>query len=175
MNRTMAAIMASSCLLAAVAEADTNVTGVSVFSDITGGFNGDLYAQLPGSTGSVAVLLNRVGLVAGNASQSADSFDIKLTDEDSTGHSYQNTGYTLTGGQLTDDFAVDSESVAGMDPSLAGANPNAQRTLFASDLSAGAGNGTLVSWGTTIAIPEPHTWALMVAGGAMLLALRRRR
>src|SRR5580700_2970733 len=49
------------------------ITNVQVQLDITGGFNGDLYAYLVDPQGHMSVLLNRVGLSAGNPSGYADS------------------------------------------------------------------------------------------------------
>ena len=64
-----------------------NITGgtisdVTVSLDISGGYNGDLYAFLAGPNGGFAVLLNRVG-VSNNASSFGygnSGFDIVLSD-----------------------------------------------------------------------------------------------
>ena len=64
-----------------------NITGgtisdVTVSLDISGGYNGDLYAFLAGPNGGFAVLLNRVG-VSNNASSFGygnQGFDIVLSD-----------------------------------------------------------------------------------------------
>src|SRR6185312_4852833 len=42
------------------------ISSIQVNLDITGGFNGDLYAYLAGPGGQTAILLNRVGVTAGN-------------------------------------------------------------------------------------------------------------
>jgi subtilisin-like proprotein convertase family protein len=55
------------------------VTNVTVNLDITGGFNGDLYAYLTGPDGQIAILLNRVGVATGNSVGYSDAgFNITL-------------------------------------------------------------------------------------------------
>src|SRR5476649_2238095 len=44
-----------------------NIASVTVSLDITGGYNGDLYAYLAGPNAGFAVLLDRVGVTNGNA------------------------------------------------------------------------------------------------------------
>ena len=166
------------------------ITSVQVDLNITGGFNGDLYAYLLGPNGGFAVLLNRVGLTAGNPFGYGNAgFNITLADGYSNIHNYQSGGYTITGGQLVGTWASDGRNInpqspgAVFDPASTaaglavfnGANPNGQWTLFVADLAGGGGSSTLVSWGLTIAIPEPQTWVLLTGGAAMLFGLRRRK
>lgn len=176
----------------------TNLTGmgslmtqVTVSLDITGGFNGDLYAYLTGPTGGFAVLLNRSGVTAGNAFGYSDTgFNVTFDDSASYNniHFYQNVSYNLNGdGQLTGTWASDGRAIdptsspADFDTtpatatlgSFADTNPNGTWTLFVADLSSG-GQSTLVSWGLGItAVPEPSTWALL--GMGMLIFLRRKK
>ena len=56
----------------------TNVSSIQVTLDITGGFNGDLYAYLVGPNGGFAVLLNRSGVNSGST------------------YGYNNTGFQVT-------------------------------------------------------------------------------
>ena len=49
-----------------VSGAGGSVSNVQVTLDLTGGFNGDLYAYLAGPQGQFAVLLNRVGVTGSN-------------------------------------------------------------------------------------------------------------
>lgn len=168
----------------------TGIASVQVDLNITGGFNGDLYAYLVGPVGDFAVLLNRVGLNSGNPFGYGDAgFNITLADGGNNIHNYQGSSYTITGGQLVGAWAPDGRSI---DPQSSGAvfsgaatssslgvfnmgNPNGQWTLFVADLAGGGGSSTLVSWGLTIAIPEPQTWAMLASGAGLLLALRRRK
>jgi subtilisin-like proprotein convertase family protein len=178
--------------------ASTNLTGLSgyvssvtVALDITGGFNGDLYAYLVDPNGDISILLNRTGVGSGNAFGYSDAgFNVVLSDGSSNIHSYQSASPTIIGGQLTGTWAPDGRAI---DPrstptvfdattptaDLSAFNStvqNGQWTLFIADLSAG-GQSTLVSWGlTVVTVPEPQTWAMILGGlGGLLLLNRRRR
>ena len=166
------------------------ITNVSVNLNITGGFNGDLYAYLAGPVGQFAVLLNRVGVTSGNPFGYFDSgFNITLDSSGANVHNYQSGGYTITSGQLVGTWAPDGRNIsplsspgafdtASTTANLASFNntsPNGAWTLFLADLS-GGGQSTLVSWGMTIStVPEPQPWAMIASGAAMLVAFRRRR
>jgi subtilisin-like proprotein convertase family protein len=179
----------------------TNLTGVpgtissiSVALDITGGFNGDLYAYLAGPGGQIAVLLNRSGLTASSPFGYGDTgFNLTLSDGSVNIHNYQlDASYpsALNGsGQLTGTWAPDARNI---DPQSAGtvfdaapttadlsaftaANANTTWTLLIADMS-GGGQATLVSWGlTVVTVPEPQAWTLLAGGVGMLLAVNRRR
>lgn len=177
----------------------TNLTGIAgTISDVTvglnisGGYNGDLYAYLVGPNGGYAVLLNRVGVGGGNTSGYSDSgFNITLDDSGSYDnvHYYQNDSPTITGGVLQGTWASDGENVdpqggsVGSAPSTAtltsldGTDPNGTWVLFISDLSPG-GVSTLDSWTLnidTLAVPEPSALALIGLGGlALVVSLARR-
>ncbi len=168
----------------------TSLSSIQVSLNITGGFNGDLYAYLAGPTSGFAVLLNRVGLTAGNPFGYGDAgFNITLADSAANIHGYQGGSYSITGGQLVGTWSPDGRNInpqssgtvfGATSPSTSlglfnGTNPNGQWTLFVADLAGGGGSPLLVSWGLTIAVPEPQTWALLVGGAGMLLALRRRK
>ncbi len=165
------------------------ISSVQVTLNITGGFNGDLYAYLMGPQGSIAVLLNRVGLTAANSSGYGDAgFDVTLSDGSPNIHNYQSFTYNLSGGQLTGTWAPDGRNISPLssgglfDSASTSAGlgvfnnliPNGAWTLFISDLSGGS-SSTLVSWGMTIVtVPEPQTWAMAISGAGLLFALRRR-
>jgi subtilisin-like proprotein convertase family protein len=170
------------------------ITNVTVGLNISGGYNGDLYAYLVDPTGDFAVLLNRVGVGPGNSTGYSDSgFQITLDDLDgySNVHYYQNESPTITSGVLTGTWASDGENVdpqggsVGSAPVTAnltstfGTDPNGTWTLFISDLSPG-GVSLLNSWTldvNTAAVPEPQTWALGALGLAVLGArlIKRRQ
>jgi subtilisin-like proprotein convertase family protein len=176
----------------------TNVAGlpgviysVSVTLDITGGFNGDLYAYLVSPTGTLVVLLNRSGLTGSNPFGYSDTgFNITLSDGSPNIHDYQldspvyNGGGQLTGTWAPDGRNIDPQSTGSVFDSTSPTTPlslyngttaDGTWTLFVADLSSG-GQSTLVSWGLTIAtVPEPQTWVLVAGGVGVLLALNRRR
>src|SRR5476651_1195893 len=80
------------------------IANVTVTLNITGGYNGDLYAYLAGPNGGFAVLLNRSGVNSGNAFGYSDAgFNITFDDSVSaTGiHFYQSSSPTYSSGQLT--------------------------------------------------------------------------
>ena len=165
------------------------ISSIQVNLDITGGFNGDLYAYLLGPQGGFAVLLNRVGTSSGNPFSYSDAgFNITLSSGAPDIHFYQD--YVIPTGQLTGTWAPDGRNISPASvPSVfdtaattanldlfAGIDPNGGWTLFIADLGSGGGQSTLVSWGLTIAtVPEPQTWMLIAGGFGALLATRRFR
>ena len=158
------------------------ITNLTVSLDITGGFNGDLYASLVGPNGGFAVLLNRVGVTAGNAFGYADTgFAVTFNDSASftNVHFYQTLSYDLNGtGQLTGTWGSDGRFIdPASDPALFdttaptsllgsfdGTDPNGTWTLFLSDLVSGQ-QSTVVNWGLNIqVVPEPSVSALLGIG-----------
>jgi subtilisin-like proprotein convertase family protein len=170
------------------------VNNVSVSLNISGGYNGDLYAYLAGPNGGFAVLLNRSGVTGANTFGYADTgFNVTLDGGAATSlQYYQTTGYpgSLNGsGQLTGTWQpsglnLDPQSDPSLFPtttptallsSFNGNNPNGTWTLFLSDVSAG-GQATLVNWTLNIATaPEPGTIVLAALGGVAVLVLRQSR
>lgn len=183
--------LASVTNLAIAGAGGGTITSLTVGLDITGGFNGDLYAYLVGPHGGYAVLLNRPGVTAGNSFGYSDT-GFNVTFDDSVAHSvhfYQADGAAYNGnGQLINTWQPDGETIdplsaPGLFPaaqiamlnSFNGSNPNGTWTLFVADLSAG-GQSTLVNWTLTlVATPEPSSVALLGVGLAgALLAVRRK-
>jgi subtilisin-like proprotein convertase family protein len=172
------------------------MSDVNVTLNISGGFNGDLYAFLT-HNGKTAILLNRVGRSGSSsvgysdAGFGPDGSSSAFTLDDQAGHdvhSYRTVSYTLNGsGQLTGSWQPDARNIDPLSPGSAfdsanrfgtlsqfnGFDPNGTWTLFIADTSSGA-ESTIVSWGLQItAAPEPGIACLMLAGGA-LLSFRRR-
>ena len=170
------------------------LTNLTVNLDITGGFNGNLYAYLISPSGSVVVLLNRVGESSTNVFGYGNAgFNITLNATAANNiHFYQSGSYSLSVGQLTGAWQPDQRTIspgsvqtafdaAGTGNNLSSyytsdTNPNGVWTLFVADLANGA-QSTLVSWGlTVVTVPEPQTWTLLGGGlvGFLFLARKRR-
>jgi subtilisin-like proprotein convertase family protein len=167
------------------------ISDVTVSLDISGGYNGDLYAYLAGPNGGFAVLLNRVG-VSNNASSFGygnSGFDIVLSDSAANDvHYYQSASYLLNGnGQLTGTWTPDGRNIdpksapslfgstapSALLSSFNGMDPNGGWTLFVADLSAGA-QSELVSWSLDITtVPEPSVLALGIMSLGLLAGIRK--
>lgn len=158
------------------------VSSIQLNLDITGGFNGDLYAYLVSPSGGFAVLLNRVGLSGSNPfGYSTAGFNITLDAAGPNIHNYQSGSFQISGGQLTGTWAPDGRNISptssggafdaaattGGFGSFVGSNPNGAWTLFMADLSSG-GSAYLAGVTLTImTVPEPSAWALLLAGGLL--------
>jgi subtilisin-like proprotein convertase family protein len=132
--------------------------------NVSGGYNGDLYAYLS-YNGTLVTLLNRVGTGSGNAIQSTYGFstagfnNVTLSDTGTGGniHNVQSPGsavsYTADGGSLS---------------SFNGLDPNGTWTLFFADLSGGS-TSTLNGWSLDVtAVPEPVNVSLAIFGVGMI-------
>ncbi len=93
---------------------DSLLTGVSVTLDVSGGYNGDLYAYLT-YDGQTITLLNRVGQGTGSNPTYTYGYadaglNVTLADGAANGsiHNYQTSAYNLVGGQETGTFTPDS-------------------------------------------------------------------
>jgi subtilisin-like proprotein convertase family protein len=177
----------------------TNLTGfagsisnVTLSLNISGGYNGDLYAYLAGPNGGFAVLLNRSG-ISTNTPFGYGNTGFNVTFSDGAANSIQNyqdnsPGYNgngqLLNGWQPSGLNIDPQSglpvffnagQTAMLSSFTNLDANGNWTLFLADLSAG-GQSTLVSWGLDITtVPEPNTLAIIGLGfGAGTLLIRRR-
>jgi hypothetical protein len=153
------------------------ITDVSVTLNISGGYNGDLYAYL--SFGNVLLpLLNRVGVASGNAFGYPDSgMNVTLSD-DGAGNIHLYGG----GGAPSGTWQPDGRNISPLgapssfDPAgnvrfadYQNLNPNGVWTLFIADVSGGGGQSVLNSWELDItAVPEPVNWALGCFAGLAL-------
>lgn len=164
---------------------------VTITLNISGGYNGDLYAQITHDSG-FSVLLNRVGKRLNEPDGYSDSgFALTFSDSASSGdvHIYRatlfgssNTPITgpLTGLWAPDGRTADPDLVTDGDPrsaflgSFAGLDPSGRWTLFIADDSA-VGESTLESWKLDIeTVPEASSSVLVIAGTLIVLILYRR-
>jgi len=154
-----------------------NVLDVNVRLNISGGYNGDLYAYLTHGSG-FSGLLNRSGRTGANSFGYGDAgFNITLDDQNGTDiHAYGgNGGAQLTGTWQPDARNINPATVLDTDARTAflnafnGLDANGGWTLFIADVS-GGDVSTLVSWELDItAVPEPTTVALGIFGGVLAL------
>ena len=161
-----------------------SISAISVNLNISGGYNGDLYAYLSYG-GALVPLLNRVGVGSGDAFGYSDTgFNVTLSSAGAFDvHTYGSHSPSFNGsGQLTGTWQPDGRAI---DPlgapstfdaagtvtfgSYTGMNPNGTWTLFLADLSAGA-QSQLISWELDItAVPEPVNVALGIFAGVFLV------
>jgi len=165
---------------ASVSGLSGSIATVQVNLNVTGGYNGDLYAYLS-YDGKLIPLLNRVGVGAGDSfGYSASGFNnITLADAGSLNiHSVASpaaNGTYLADGRnispLSAPGLFDTTSSATFASTFGGMNPNGDWTLFFADASGGGGTSTITSWSLDIitAVPEPINVALGVFGGLFLI------
>ena len=167
-----------------------SVSNVSVTLDITGGFNGDLYAYLVDPQGQLVVLLNRSGVTGSNPFGYGDAgMNITLDGLAVNNiHDYASGGagtYSLSGTIWAADGRYVNPQAAGSilygTPTTANlslfqnTDANGVWTFFIADLSAGGGTASINNVILSImTVPEPQTW-LMLGGGLALFGLLRRR
>lgn len=165
-----------------------SVSAVTVSLNLSGGYNGDLYAYLRHGT-DFAVLLNRSGRTASDAFGYPDAgFQVTLDDAAANGdiHTYQLT-LNPGGGALTGTWQPDGRDVPpanALDTSLRTAglgvfnthDPNGDWTLFLADLSP-VGISKLESWtlNVTGVVPEPAATGLAMGAVTLVVCLWRRK
>jgi len=136
---------------------------LEVTLNLSGGWNGDLYAYLVHGTG-FAVLLDRVGYGGSGNGYGDTGFNITLASSGNPIESYQDFSPSYNGfGQLLGTWQA--EGALG---NFNGLDPNGTWTLFIADLSAG-GVTTVQSWGLQmeiVAVPEVETWVAAALAGA---------
>jgi hypothetical protein len=156
----------------------TAISDVSVSFNVSGGWNGDLYAYLSHGSG-MAVLLNRVGVGATTPGASANGygdagFNLTLSSAGAANvHFYQNYSPTFSNGQLTGTWQPDGRGIAPDSPDVSfdapgtadfntflNQDPHGDWTLFFADVST-LGTATLNGFSVgVVAVPEPVNMAL---------------
>jgi subtilisin-like proprotein convertase family protein len=152
---------------------DWNITDVNVRLNVSGGWNGDLYAYLLHNNTTRVVLLNRIGLNGAGQDGFGDAgFSILLDDSAASDIHLTGTGGSpLTGDWQPDGRDVDPDAVLNSSARTAllnqynGQDPNGTWTLAFADVSGGF-QSTLNSWSLDIVavVPEPTGWALLIFG-----------
>ena len=146
------------------------IGNVSVYLNVSGGANGDLYAYVS-HDGTLVPLLNRVGTGSGDAIQQVFGFstagfsNVKLDDAGG-----QNIHDVAIPGSSPTSYAPDGGSLSSFTGSL-----NGDWTLFFSDTVGGNSPSTMLGWSLEITtVPEPVNLALGIFGGVFLVALLAR-
>ena len=155
------------------------ISAMTVDLNISGGWNGDLYAYIS-HDGGFAVLLNRVGRSVQNpAGYSAAGFNISLSD------AFPIDIHNFAGDPVAGNFAPDGRNVnpfgtLDTDPRTAtlsqfdGLDPSGSWTIFFADLSPLAAS-SLQSWAVEIQVvdvPEPPTELVGPAAALAGIGLR---
>jgi subtilisin-like proprotein convertase family protein len=148
------------------APSGTAVSSFTVSLNLSGGYNGDLYAYLVAPNGTMVVLMNQPGVSVNGFGASGAGMNITLSDGVFSSIQTETGGGILTG----------TYNAAGTLADFSGSSANGTWQLYFADLSNGGGTSTLDSWALNItAVPEPVNIALGVFGGVALLSLALRR
>lgn len=141
-------------------------TSLSVDLEITGGWNGDLYAYLVHDSG-FCVLLDRVGTGesgVGAYGYGDSGMDVTLVASGTSIHQYG--GSSTFSAPPTSTWMTDNTS--GNLGSFLSTDPNGTWSLFIADMSPG-GVSTVQSWGLQmeiVPVPEVETWVAAAVAGA---------
>ena len=145
------------------------ITSVSVDLNISGGYNGDLYAYLvyqdANNNSATEILLNRIGASPSNPFGSSGSgMTVTLSDGGTVNGSIHNAAGAPTGTWLPDTTATLSSTFGGM-------AADGTWTLFLADMSVGGGTSELNSWGLEVtAVPEPWETGVLFGIAGMAAA-----
>jgi len=148
------------------------IVSLEVTLNLSGGFNGDIYAYLF-HDGVMSVLLDRVGTPANSGYGYSDSgFDVTLSDAAASSiHNYQDNNPSYNNGSVTGIWQPDGGGLS-VFQGMAG---DGTWTLFLADENSG-GVMNLNSWGLDIqTAPEPSAIALLAVSSAGFLFLRCRK
>jgi len=149
--------------------AGQTISGLTVGLDLSGGFNGYLYAYLDAPGGTQVALMNEPGWSPGDPlNDSGPGMAITLEDTGAVNGSIQNaTGSAVLTG---------SYNAAGLLAGFNGLAPDGTWTLFFADEVSGGGTSTLNDWSLDIStVPEPGITGLAMMGGLMIGGVWRAR
>jgi len=149
------------------APAGSSVSSLTVSLNISGGFNGDLYAYLVSPNGTLVMLMNQPGSSGNGIGASGAGMNITLQDGLSDHGSIQEV--------TSSSFLTGSYNAAGSLVNFNGSQADGNWTLFFADLANGGGTSLVEGWSLNItAVPEPVNLSLAIFGGGIgIFALRR--
>jgi hypothetical protein len=162
-----------------VSGANGSLLDITVTLNMSGGYNGDLYAYLS-YDGRLVPLLNRIGLSGSNPFGAAGAgMSVTLSDLGSAtihtagdsvlGGTWRADGQTTSPTAAASSFNANGGSIT-LDGTFEGVNPNGAWTLFFADTVTGGGSPTLTGWSLDItAVPEPVNFALGIVAGVFLV------
>ena len=157
--------------LGVVSGVEGTLSSITVGLNLSGGYNGDLYAMLvsPGGTRS-ALLMNSPGVTPGNPFGYAGSgMNLTLGDAGTDGNIQTTT--QPVGTVFTGDFTA----ATALDSAFTGLTPNGTWHLYIEDQSLGGGSLVLNGWSLYITeVPEPNVATLCLVG-FMAFGYRYRR
>jgi subtilisin-like proprotein convertase family protein len=140
--------------------AGMTVGALTVGVDISGGYNGGLFAYLVAPNGTTVMLMNQPGVGVNGFGASGAGLNITLSDAGGTSIQDVTSGSVLSG----------TYSAAGSLSGFNGSAADGTWTLFFADLTSGGGSPDLLSWSLGItAVPEPVSLALVVLLGLLAL------
>lgn len=141
------------------------VSSLTVSLNISGGYNGDLYAYLVSPDGTMVVLMNQPGVSVNGFGASGAGMNITLAD-----------GYTSIQTVISGSVLSGTYGAAGTLADFSGSSADGTWQLYFADLSNGGGTSTLDSWGLNItAVPEPILPSLAIFGSILGAIYFRRR
>jgi len=142
------------------APAGSTVSSLTVSLNISGGFNGDLYAYLVSPNGTLVMLMNQPGVSLNGIGASGAGMNITLTDSTSDPN-YHGSIQDVT----SSSFMMGSYNAAGSLVNFNGLQANGNWTLYFADLANGGGTSLVEGWSLNItAVPEPVNVTLAIFG-----------
>ena len=153
------------------APSGADVLDITVGLNVSGGYNGDMYAYLVAPNGTTDILLNQPGVAVNGFGASGSGMNITFADNSPNGNIQNVTSSSpLTG-------SYQPASTLG---TFNNSSANGDWRLFFADEASGGGNANVNSWslGITVA-PEPqipaaaYTGLVLAVGGVCWLMRRR--
>jgi hypothetical protein len=172
--------------------AGAQISSMIVTINLSGGYNGDLYAVLSHDGASGAVLLNRIGRGTsyGGTILGYSTAGGTFTFGSTVDSSLLNNIHSYGGGAPSGTYAPDGRTIDPLSPradfnstpsgnaltSFNTIDPTGGWTIFFADMAQNGQASTLTGWSLEItAVPEPVNMALGIFGGIALVVIGARR